>query len=125
MVQNISFEKLASNAFILVLAGSETTATTLSGATYLLLSNPEVLQRLTDEVRSSFKNVEDINMSSVNNLSYMLAVLNESLRLYPPVTSSLVRAVPGEGAEIAGQYVVGGVSKNLGRLSQTRLTDHT
>ncbi|KAK6067808.1 cytochrome P450 (isotrichodermin C-15 hydroxylase) [Seiridium cupressi] len=105
---NISFEKLSSNAFILVLAGSETTATTLSGATYLLLSNPEVLRRLTDEVRSSFNSVTEINISSVNQLTYMLAVLNESLRLYPPVTSSLARQVPGKGADIAGHYVAGG-----------------
>ncbi|KAH8202061.1 hypothetical protein TruAng_003816 [Truncatella angustata] len=105
---NISFEKLSSNAFILVLAGSETTATTLSGATYLLLSNPAALQRLTDEVRSSFKNVDEININSVNRLTYMLAVLNESLRVYPPVTSSLARAVPGKGSEIAGHFVAGG-----------------
>lgn len=105
---NISFEKLSSNAFILVLAGSETTATTLSGATYLVLSNPDVLQKLVQEVRGSFKSADEININSVNKLSYMLAVLNESLRLYPPVTSSLARMVPGKGADIAGQYVPAG-----------------
>ncbi|KAK6193011.1 hypothetical protein LQW54_012895 [Pestalotiopsis sp. IQ-011] len=105
---NLSFEKLSSNAFILVLAGSETTATTLSGATYLLLSHPDVLQKLTNEVRGGFKIVDEININSVNKLSYMLAVLNESLRLYPPVTSSLAREVPGKGADIAGHYVPGG-----------------
>ncbi len=40
----------------------------------------------------------------------MLAVLNESLRLYPPVTAGLVRMTPPEGSMIAGQYVAGNVS---------------
>lgn len=107
---NLSFEKLASNAFGLVLAGSETTATTLAGATYLLLSHPEIMGRLKEEVRSSFESVEEINIASAGKLSYMLAVLNESLRMYSPVTSGLVRLTPPGGATIAGHFVPGGVS---------------
>ncbi|KAI2610886.1 cytochrome P450 [Hypoxylon fragiforme] len=105
---NISFQKLSSNAFILVLAGSETTATTLSGATYLLLTHPDILAKLSEEVRSSFSSADEINISSVGKLPYMLAVLNESLRMYPPVTSSLVRNVPPGGEQIAGQFIPGG-----------------
>lgn len=102
---DLSLEKLSANAFILVLAGSETTATTLSGVTYLLLTHPAALQKLSAEVRSSFKSADEINISSVNKLNYMLAVLTESLRMYPPVTAGLVRQVPAGGAYIAGQYV--------------------
>ncbi|KAI8949521.1 isotrichodermin C-15 hydroxylase [Xylaria longipes] len=101
---NLSFKKLSSNAFILVLAGSETTATTLSGATYLLLTHPEVLEKLKHEVRSSFQDASQININTVGNLKYMLAILNESLRLYPPVTAGLVRSVPKGGADIAGHF---------------------
>ncbi|KAK0730910.1 isotrichodermin C-15 hydroxylase [Lasiosphaeris hirsuta] len=105
---NLSFEKLSANAFILVLAGSETTATTLSGVTYLLLSHPEALEKLKREVRSAFKSTDEININSVGKLTYMLAVLNEALRMYPPVSSGLVRQVPEGGAQVAGQYVPGG-----------------
>lgn len=94
----------------MLLAGSETTATTLSGATYLLLSRPEVLARLTEEVRSSFKSFDDITITSVNKLPYLQAVLNETLRFYPPLSSGMVRVVPSGGAEIAGHDVPGGVS---------------
>lgn len=107
---NISFGELSSNAFILIIAGSETTATTLAGATYLLTRNPHILEKLTQEVRSAFKRSEEININSVNKLTYMLAVLNESLRMYPPVTSNLVRTVPPGGSTVAGNYVPGGVS---------------
>ncbi|GAP90980.1 putative isotrichodermin C-15 hydroxylase [Rosellinia necatrix] len=105
---DLSFQKLSSNAFILVLAGSETTATTLSGATYLLLTHPDILEKLKHEVRSAFQDSSQININTVNNLKYMLAILNESLRLYPPVTSGLVRSVPKGGAEIAGNFVTEG-----------------
>lgn len=105
---NLNQEKLAANAFILILAGSETTATTLSGATYFLLAHPDVLARLQREVRTAFKSADDINIASVNRLPYMLAVLNESLRMYPPVTSNLVRMVPPGGAQIAGRFVPAG-----------------
>ena len=43
----------------------------------------------------------------------MLAVLNETLRCYPPLTAGMVRVVPPEGAEIAGQYVPQGVGVYL------------
>lgn len=106
---------LSTNAFLLVIAGSETTATTLSGATALLLSHPNILEKLQQEVRSSFKSADEITITSVNKLYYMLAILNEALRLYPPVTSGLVRTVPPGGEQVAGRYVPEGVSTSLSR----------
>lgn len=109
----MSFEKLSANAEILVLAGSETTATLLSGCTYLLLSNPDKMEKLKHEVRSTFTSESEITASAVNNLPYLLGVLNEGLRLYPPVTSALVRVVPPGGDSIADHWVPEGVSQNL------------
>ncbi|RYP45645.1 hypothetical protein DL768_008034 [Monosporascus sp. mg162] len=105
---NLSFDQLGSNAFIMVIGGSETTATALSGVTYLLLTHPEVLEKLNREVRSAFASADEITINSVGKLSYLLAVLNESLRLYPPVVSGLVRVVPPAGEEIVGHWVPGG-----------------
>lgn len=68
------------------------------------------MEKLKQEVRSAFKDASEININSVNNLKYMLAILNEALRLYPPVSSGLVRKVPAGGAEIAGHFVSEGVS---------------
>lgn len=111
--QKMSFEQLSANAEILVLAGSETTATLLSGCTYLLLTNPDKMEKLKHEVRSAFASESEITATSVNKLSYMLGVLNEALRLYPPVTSSLVRVVPTGGDMITDHWVPEGVSRIL------------
>jgi len=96
---------------LLAVAGSETTATVLSGSTYLLCKNPDKLAKLQDEVRGKFKHSHEITLQSVKDLEYMIAVINEALRCYPPVAGGNVRVVPGKhGAEVAGHFVPSGVS---------------
>ncbi|KAI0148397.1 putative cytochrome P450 monooxygenase [Xylariaceae sp. FL1272] len=102
---DLDFARLCSNASLLIIAGSETTATLLSGATFLLTTHPEVLHKLEAEVRSSFTSQDEITLTSVGNLPYMLAVLNESLRRYPPVAGSLPRVGPRGGAVVDGHVV--------------------
>ncbi|GIK04354.1 hypothetical protein Aspvir_008435 [Aspergillus viridinutans] len=102
---NLRIDELIANAEILILAGSETTASLLSGVTYLLLQNPSAYQQLVNEVRSTFSSEEEINFISVNQLTYMLACLDEALRMYPPIANGLPRVVPKGGAHILGQYI--------------------
>ena len=97
------------NSILLIIAGSETTATLLSGATYYLLKNPKVMKKLQKEVREAFKEGQEIDIAGVNNLEYMLAVLDESLRMYPPVPTGMPRRVPGDGDIINDRWVPGGV----------------
>jgi averantin hydroxylase len=78
-------DEMVSNASLLIIAGSETTATLLSGATYLLLKHPDVMAKLVTEIRT-FKSSGEIDLLTVGMLKYMLAVLDETMRLYPPVT---------------------------------------
>lgn len=105
-------DRLVINAATLIIAGSETTATLLSGATYLLLRDPDALKKAAEEVRSSFESEEEITLTSVNRLTYMLACLNESLRRYPPVAFGMPRMVPEGrgGVTIAGELVPDKVS---------------
>ncbi|GJC89806.1 trichothecene C-15 hydroxylase [Colletotrichum liriopes] len=121
---NLSFEKLSANGLILVLAGSETTAATLAGTTYLLGTHPKVLQKLNEEVRLSFADSSEITIGSVSKLAYMLAVLNESLRMYPPVTSSLVRETPEHGCQIASEHVPRGTFVEVQQWSANHSPDN-
>jgi cytochrome P450 len=108
--------ELGSNAGALIIAGSETTATLLSGASFLLTTNPEAMQKLVHEVRSTFKSEEEVTLLSVQNLPYMLACLNESLRMYPPVAIGLPRKAAAGGVNVSGNHVPEGVSMDLGCL---------
>ena len=103
-------EEMNVNAGLLIIAGSETTATLLSGATYYLLTNKSALDKLCNEIRSAFPNGDDITFTSVTRLPYLHAVLEESLRLYPPVPTTQPRRTLPEGNIIDGHIVPGKVS---------------
>ncbi|KAF2101263.1 cytochrome P450 monooxygenase [Rhizodiscina lignyota] len=105
----MSDEEIRLTFNILMIAGSETTATLLAGCTYLLQRNPKVLEKLNAEVRSAFESEDDITMVKVNTLPYLLAVIEEALRLYPPVPVALSRVTPPEGTTICGYHVPGKV----------------
>jgi cytochrome P450 len=102
--------EMASNGRLLVLAGSETTATALSGVAYYLATHPDVQRKLAAEVRSGFAEEQEIDLFSANRLTYMLAVLDEAMRMFPPVPSMLPRVCQAGGAMICGYQVPGGVS---------------
>lgn len=103
-------QNLVSNARLLVIGGSETTATLLAGVTYLLMANPAKLAKLTEEIRSKFQSEDEITINSVGQLPYMLACLDEALRMYPPVAMGLPRVAPSGGVTICGHFVPEGVS---------------
>lgn len=78
---SLAVEEIIENAYILVMAGSETTATTLAGTLYHLLMNRDKFEKLVTEVRSSFKKEADIEASAVLDLPYMTAVFDEGTRI--------------------------------------------
>ncbi|KAI0199882.1 cytochrome P450 [Astrocystis sublimbata] len=101
----MTIEETINNAFVLTMAGSETTATALTGAMYLLATNPDVFVKLATEIRGSFKNDSSVNFSSVQQLPFLNAVINESLRLYPPGVNSQPRVTPSGGSRVLGQHI--------------------
>lgn len=108
--KGMSEDELISNSYVLIIAGSETTATLLSGVTYYILTVPGVLDELKAEIRTAFTSEDQITWSAVNQLPYTLAVLNEGLRMYPPVPYGFPRMIEGEGDFICGRWVPKGVS---------------
>ncbi|KAI0898217.1 putative cytochrome P450 [Annulohypoxylon nitens] len=99
--------RMANNASVLSLAGSETSATSLCGVTYFLTTHPELLKRLEQEVRTAFKSEDEITLTSVGKLSFMLACLNETLRCYPPFVTGAPRYT-SKDAIIDGHFVPAG-----------------
>lgn len=115
----LSFDEMVAQGQLLIVAGSETTATTLSGMLYYLLRNPSCLSRLTDEIRSSFASEEDINLLTTQRLKYLPAVLEESLRIYPPVPNTLPRVTPNPGMTICDRFVPAGTVVGINHYSSS------
>ena len=105
---SMSVEEMEVNAALLIPAGSDTIATTISGCLYLLLKHPETLARLRKELEEEFRSESDITMARLASLPYVRAVIDETLRMYPPISGELRRAVPPEGAVVCGHFIPGG-----------------
>ncbi|KAH8745301.1 benzoate 4-monooxygenase cytochrome P450 [Diaporthe sp. PMI_573] len=103
--------EIITNANAIFIAGSDTTATLLTACTFYMLSNPQVYEKARDEVRNAFRSPSEINFNeATTRLPYLLAVLTETMRLYPPVPSATLRVVPeaGEPIFIAGYELPSG-----------------
>ncbi|KAK0121998.1 hypothetical protein ONS95_010266 [Cadophora gregata] len=92
----------------LIIAGSDTTATSLSVAVFLLLKNMSKLDILTKEIRSTFKSEDEITMIKTNGLKYQSAVISESMRLFPAGPETTRRITNKGGNVICGEFVQGG-----------------
>lgn len=71
----------------------------------MLLTHPHALNRLTHDIRSTFETPSDIILTKTGDIEYLNAVIDETLRLFPPVPTTLPRVTPPEGHAVLGQYV--------------------
>jgi len=81
--ESMSIEQLIDEIKVLFIAGHETTANALTFTLHLLGSNPEVQQKVLDEITEIESQTENI-IEQLQKMTYTNAVLNESMRLYPP-----------------------------------------
>ena len=79
-------DQIISNIILILLAGYDTTSTLISMATYSLALNPDVQERLRNEIESAVKaDAGELRYETIMHLKYLDAVVNETLRLYPSV----------------------------------------
>ena len=88
------------------------------------MKNKDIYEKLANEVRTSFNNEGDINFLSVSRLPYLNAVLEEGLRLYPPVPSTFPRRLGAEGDIIDGQFVPSGTSVGVNQWAANQSAEH-
>lgn len=103
----LSLKEQYANAEIFMVGGSETTATLLSGLTYLFLTNPDKMAKAVAEVRALPRDA--LNFQGVTRLPYLQACLEETLRLYPPVPVAMPRETAPGGSAILGEWLPEGV----------------
>lgn len=84
-------------------AGTESSSTTVDWAMAELMKNPHVMAKAQDEVRQAFNGRKTINQSEIRTLKYLKLVINETLRLHPPV--SIIPRACREEFEIDGYLI--------------------
>ncbi|XP_072609190.1 cytochrome P450 3A12-like isoform X2 [Vulpes vulpes] len=95
--------ELVAQSIIFVVAGYETTSTSLCLLMYELATHPDVQQKLQKEIDATFPNKAAPTYDTLVQMEYLDMVLNESLRLYP-ITGRLVR-VCKKDVEIGGVFI--------------------
>ena len=85
-------DEILAQAWVFFNAGYETTASTLTFATYELALNPSVQERLYQEVVSAVDSKGDIDYDVLSTLPYLDAVISETLRLHSPVVRTARQA---------------------------------
>ncbi|KAJ5128103.1 hypothetical protein N7448_008882 [Penicillium atrosanguineum] len=108
---------LLEEAVALVIAGTDTTGSTLTIGTYQILRKPEIYAKLKAELLETWPNLEQRpNAGDLEKLPYLTAVINEALRMAPTTTSENSRVVPAQGATIGGKHIPGGTIVSMGVL---------
>lgn len=78
-------DELLDELMTLIVAGFETSANTLNWVWYLLARNPDVEARIIAEAAEHVPDAGAVNNESLMAMEYTQQVLEETLRLYPPV----------------------------------------
>ncbi|RYP13362.1 hypothetical protein DL765_006903 [Monosporascus sp. GIB2] len=100
---DVSLEEMTAHASTLIVAGAETTATELAAATYYVLKTPGVKNELEQEIRSRYASYDELDASSAQQLPYLRAVINETLRIHPSGAHGFPRVSPG--ATVDGKWI--------------------
>lgn len=81
--EGMSTQQLIDEIKILFIAGHETTANALTFTLHLLGNHPEIQQKVLDEILEIESQTDDV-VEQLQKMNYINAVINESMRLYPP-----------------------------------------
>ncbi|CDO71115.1 hypothetical protein BN946_scf184844.g119 [Trametes cinnabarina] len=104
-----SLKHLLDDGVLAIVAGSDTTSSALTSLVYCLLTHPHAMERLREEIDHFYPVGENAcDSKHFREMHYLTAVINETLRLYPPVPSGTQRRVPHHQSEgvMLGSYFV-------------------
>lgn len=95
-------------AFLQILAGSDSTTTVVRSTLYLLAGTPTAYAKLRAEVDEAEKSGKVsspvVGYREAENLPYLQACIWEGLRVYPPLFGLKAKVAPAEGDTIKGVY---------------------
>ncbi|KAI0265036.1 high nitrogen upregulated cytochrome P450 monooxygenase 2 [Gloeopeniophorella convolvens] len=99
---------IAQNGLLAIIAGSDTTSSTLTTMIYYLMRYPEAYQHLQKEVDAAFPSGEEpLDVVKLSRMEWLNGCINEALRLQPAVAGgSQRRVVKGKGATVLGDHMI-------------------
>ncbi|KAI8951072.1 cytochrome P450 [Xylaria longipes] len=132
--KGFSHDELVSEASLFIIGGTDGMITAITATLFYLVHNPHTLDRLTNAIRKSFS-VSSLSHNDgseglecpirfasqeVQDIAYLVACIDEAMRLSPPVPSILPRVVGPGGIFIDGEYFPAGVDLGIPHYSLHR-----
>lgn len=112
--EGLPWGSLHAEARLLIIAGSETVATTMCNVFFYLSRNPARFAKATAEIRNAFDSKSAVRIPAVNYLPYLNACIDEAMRITPPVPGPLDRVVLPGGLTIDGEHIPQGTTIGVG-----------
>ena len=108
-----------------IIAGGETTGSSITAAVYFLCKHPTVFAQLRQELDLFMierQSDDPITMRDAQGCGYLQAFVKEALRLFPAAGLTMPRVIPKGGLTLAGHFFPEGVSFPV-RLPDERHAD--
>ncbi|GBC06725.1 hypothetical protein RclHR1_00700024 [Rhizophagus clarus] len=102
--QTLTSDELRRDIAIFMLAGHDTTANALATVLYLLAIHKDAQKKVREEILRVLGDDLTPSMEQQKELKYMNMVINENLRLYPPV-AHLPRRVPSQDIKFRNHVI--------------------
>ncbi|KAH8651131.1 cytochrome P450 [Xylariales sp. PMI_506] len=115
MRHGLSQAQCEAECVVQIIAGSDTTGTTIRTAMLYALATPRVYTRLMSEIRSTVdsglvSSTTTITYEQGKKLPYLHAVIYEALRFRPPALYGHYKSVPPGGDTLNGVFLPGGTA---------------
>ncbi|KAJ5797590.1 benzoate 4-monooxygenase cytochrome P450 [Penicillium pulvis] len=122
-----SVQELISEVTLLLGAGADTANTALAGTWYFLGQHDSIRNRLTSLIRSTFPTLESIVSGPVlssGKMGYLRAIIEESMRLCPPIPMDLPREVLPGGLRVLNWELPAGTVVGVPTYALHHSPDH-
>lgn len=100
---------LQGDARLIIVAGSDTTAATLTHVFHYLAKDPSQVEKLRTELTPLLEADGSVSHTKIQNADHLNGCINEALRLNPAVPSAVHRMTPPEGLDVGGTHIPGGM----------------
>ncbi|KAI1391672.1 putative benzoate 4-monooxygenase cytochrome P450 [Hypoxylon trugodes] len=94
----------------LVVAGSDTSSSTLAAALFFLAKSPSVQKKLQAQIDALVPTSASWDYGKVKPITYIDNIIDETLRLRPSIMSGIYRVTPPEGIQIDEEFIPGDIN---------------
>ncbi|KAI0667289.1 high nitrogen upregulated cytochrome P450 monooxygenase 2 [Trametes maxima] len=94
--------RLVDDGVVAIVAGADTTSSALTSIFFSLVAHPDTYGRLEEEIDKFYPPGHDpCDTKHHRDMHYLTAVINEAMRIYPPVPSGSQRQVPHDAGGVS------------------------